>query len=458
MFKKLSIRGRLTLQFLLSVSVLFLFFGLSIYFFSDLYLEKRFFKRLQDRAVTTATLFFDFQATDDTILKIVDNTDKEYLVGEVVSIYETERNLFLFTTDITKEDFHREFLKKLDKKNNINYLTINGYRMAALRIPNQKQEYWVFVSALDKTSIEALRDLKNILLVLALVALLLIGLLGWYFAQKALGPITYIIDQLDEIFPKNLGKRVDHSNFEDEIGKLADTINKLLDRVESSIHTQKMFVANISHEIKNPLTKIFTQIELLEMKYKDNPELHEKLLSLRADSLKLNQLTQDILQLAHVISNDSKLPMEATRLDEVLWEAISDVKKWNPDYKIKAKMVGEGSEEEDFMLMANADALKVAFKNLIDNACKFSSDQSSEVILDFSDHKKRVYFNNNGEHIPKKEMENLFQPFYRVNATAKGKSGHGVGLAIVKQIINMHEGKISVSSTESGNSFELLFP
>ena len=102
---QLNIRQRLTLQFLLLVGILFMFLSVSLYFFSDLYLEKRFFKRLQDRAVTTSTLFFDLQTTNNALMKIVDGTDKEYLSEEVVSIYEKQRDLFLFTTDLKKKNF-----------------------------------------------------------------------------------------------------------------------------------------------------------------------------------------------------------------------------------------------------------------------------------------------------------------------------------------------------------------
>ena len=452
---QLNIRQRLTLQFLLLVGILFSFLSVSLYFFSDLYLEKRFFKRLQDRAVTTSTLFFDLQTTSNELMKIVDGTDKEYLSEEVVSIYEKQRDLCLFTTDLKKEEFHRYFIRELDYTNNVNYLSLLGNKMTALHISDKKNDYWVLVSAKDKTGIQALKDLENILIILAIVAFLFIGLMGWYFAEKALSPISGIIGQLNNIFPKNLNKRIAYTNFEDEIGELANTINQLLDRVETSVFTQKMFVANISHEIKNPLTKIFTQIELLEMKYRDNPVFHEKIVSLRDDTLKLNNLTHSILQLANIISDNAALPMSAIRIDETIWDSVKDIKKWNPDLKIIAKFGLMPESEDKYWINGNEDALKVVFKNLIDNAYKFSNNKTAIINLSFENHHALVSITSEGIPIPEEDISNLFQPFFRIDATAKGKAGYGVGLAIVKKIVELHGGKINAFSFENGNTFEV---
>jgi signal transduction histidine kinase len=454
---KLNIRGQLTLQFLMLVGFLFMFFSVSVYFFSKLYLEKRFYKKLQDRAITTSALFFDFQANNKAIRKIVENTEKEYLTQEIISIIDIKRDLFVFSTSFRNEEFHRLLLKKIDSLQTFGTSNLGAYKMAFLKIKDASGDYWVLVSAKDTVGAEALDDLRKILLIMLLVALLLIGFMGWYLANSAFSPISGIINQLGRIFPKNISKRIELSNFEDEIGQLANTINQLLERVENSVFTQKMFVANISHELKNPLTKIFTQIELLEMKYKDNAELYPQIKGLREDTLKLNHLTQSILQLANVFSDESALPMEKIRIDELLFDSISDYKKWNPANTVEVAWEQVPEEDNLLIINGNEDALKVVFKNLIDNACKFSDNQEAKILIfphnDFLD----IKISNLGTPIPVEESLKIFQPFFRSNATAKGKSGHGVGLAIVKQIVDLHKGKLTVEPNPSGNTFSVLF-
>jgi signal transduction histidine kinase len=454
---KLNIRGQLTLQVLLLVGFLFMFFSVSIYFFSKLYLEKRFYKKLQDRAVTTSSLFFDFQANNIDIRKIVENTEKEYLNEEIISIIDIKRNLFVFSTNVKKEEFHRLMLLTINHTSTVGTSKLGNYKMAYLKIKDNSGDYWVIVTAADKIGEEALADLKNILIIMSLVALLFIGFLGWYLANKALAPISDIINQLEQIFPKNISKRIVYNNFDDEIGQMAETINKLLERAENAVFTQKIFVANISHELKNPLTKIFMQIELLEMKYKNIPEFHSQIVSLREDTLKLNNLTNSLLQLANIFSDENAHPLSVIRIDEVVLDAVSEFKKWNPDKKIHIKLGDFPDEENALMIFGNADALKVVFKNLVDNACKFSSNLEAFLDMSFALNQITVSIRNEGKPIPKDELSQIFQPFYRSDSTANGKSGHGVGLAIVKQIIDIHKGEISVKPYQTGNLFVVVF-
>jgi signal transduction histidine kinase len=435
-----------------------MFFSVSIYFFSKLYLEKRFYKKLQDRALTTSSLFFDFQANNIEIQKIVENTEREYLNEEVISIIDIKRNLFVFSNNFKKEEFHRLLMLRIDINSTVGNANLGAYKMAYLKIKDNSGEYWVMVSAVDKIGEEALADLKNILIIMSLVALLFIGFLGWYLANKALAPISDIIQQLDQIFPKNISKRIIHTNFGDEIGQMAETINKLLQRAENAVFTQKMFVANISHELKNPLTKIFTQIELLEMKYKNFPEFHEQIVSLREDTLKLNHLTHSLLQLANIFSDENALPLTEIRLDEVVFDAVSEFKKWNPGKNIEIDLDNFPEEEKYLIINGNEEAMKVVFKNLIDNACKFSSNQTCFLNISAIKKEVRIEIKNEGIPIPKKETTQIFQPFYRSDATAKGKTGHGVGLAIVKQIVELHQGKIVVLPLPNGNLFQVTLP
>jgi signal transduction histidine kinase len=435
-----------------------MFFSVSIYFFSKLYLEKRFYKKLQDRALTTSSLFFDFQANNIEIQKIVENTEREYLNEEVISIIDIKRNLFVFSNNFKKEEFHRLLMLRIDINSSVGNSSLGAYKMAYLKIKDNSGEYWIMVSAVDKIGEEALADLKNILIIMSLVALLFIGFLGWYLANKALAPISDIIQQLDQIFPKNISKRIIHTNFGDEIGQMAETINKLLQRAENAVFTQKMFVANISHELKNPLTKIFTQIELLEMKYKNFPEFHEQIVSLRDDTLKLNHLTHSLLQLANIFSDENALPLTEIRLDEVVFDAVSEFKKWNPGKNIEIDLENFPEDEKYLIVNGNAEAMKVVFKNLIDNACKFSSNQTGFLNISAIKNQVKIEIRNEGIPIPKKEITQIFQPFYRSDSTAKGKTGHGVGLAIVKQIVELHHGKIVVLPQPNGNLFQVTLP
>ncbi len=450
---QLNIRQRLTLQFLLLVSVIFLLFSVSIYLFSHLYLNNRFYNGLQERAIITASLKIALSADQRAIQDLVRNSDERMLTEEMVSIYDPQRQIFVFTTDILKEGFHRGFLNAADTSKAVNNISKDKYKISVLKIKG----YWVIISAKDVYEREALGNLRDILMILSIVALLFIAYISWFMADRALSPISKISRQLDEIFPRNLSRRIEYPHTEDEIGFITRTINKLLQRVETSVNTQRMFVANISHELKNPLTKIFTQIEVLEMKYKDHPEYYSQIMSLRSDTLQLNHLTQALLELASVSSNDRELPRKEARIDEILLSAVSEFKRWNPDCEIRLGLEEMPDQEEMLLYPANEDALKVVFKNLLDNACKFSPERRAEVRICTLDGQLQVTVFNEGKPIPPEEVAKIQEPFFRSDSTAKGKKGHGVGLAIVKQILSLHHILLTIVPSNSGNAFVLTF-
>lgn len=110
----INIRTRLTYQFVFLVSLVLLFFSLGVYLFSKLYLEKRFYKRLQDRAITTTTLLFDLRQTDSTVLRLIDAADKEPLLNENISVYNEKTKQVLFSTNPASAQFHEQFIPQLD--------------------------------------------------------------------------------------------------------------------------------------------------------------------------------------------------------------------------------------------------------------------------------------------------------------------------------------------------------
>ncbi|GAB3506279.1 HAMP domain-containing sensor histidine kinase [Emticicia fontis] len=452
-----NIRSRLTYQFVVLVSAVLLFFSFGVYFFSKLYLEKRFYKRLQDRAITTTTLLFDIQAADTTVLKLVNVSDRELLTKESISVYNESLEQFIFFTHPSDTSFHQKLLPLVVSKNLTTYAKYNGYQVLGIHLTTRGKGNWVIVSAIDQNGQDALQDLKKILIVMVCVGILLLGISGWIFANRALAPVSGVIRQVNQIFPRNVKKRVEYPNPDDEIGTLVATFNQLLDRIEEALVTQKMFIANVSHELKNPLTKIYSQIEIALLQ-KRSPEAYEKSLkSLQEDTRTLTQLTNTLLNLATVVANAENVKYTPVRLDELLWEAKSQSQKWHEEYQIQLNFSDFPDDEEVLIIQGNEASMKVVFMNLMDNACKFSENHTSTVSFNASDTEIVISFFNKGPVIPKSDIPYIFQPFYRSNASAQNVKGHGVGLAIVAQIMRLHNGEVEVKSTPEGTTFTLIF-
>ncbi|GAB3898810.1 sensor histidine kinase [Spirosoma agri] len=452
----INIRTRLTYQFVFLVTLILLFFSLGVFFFSKLYLEKRFFKRLQDRAITTTTLLFDLKQTDSTVLRLIDAADKEPLLNENISVYNETNKEVLFSTNPANTQFHEQFIPQLDSAAQTLYLRKNEYQIVAIHLTDKKGKNWVIVSGIDQAGTEALDDLKKILMVMILAAILLLGISGWLFANRALAPMSGIIQQVNTFFPANVGKRVSHPNRSDEIGLLVATFNQLLDRIEQALNTQKMFIANISHELKNPLTKINSQIDVALIQ-KRSPDVYERTLkSLQEDGRTLTRLTNTLLELANTSIQATAMTFEPVRMDELLWETKTQLLEWHKDYQIQLLFPDFPDDEDALIVRGNRASLNVLLMNLIDNACKFSPANTSKVNFLSQNGTITIAIFNEGPQIPEADLPHIFQPFFRSNATAQSSNGHGVGLAIVLQIIEIHSGEISVRSTFEGTTFTIV--
>ncbi len=454
----INIRTRLTYQFILSVSVILIFFSVGVYYFSRLYLDKRFYKRLQDRAVTTTTLLFDMQAPDTTVVRVIDVQKNEILLDEAISIYNANSRKIIFSTKTSDSKFHRSFIPYLDPKQQVVFRRSGEHQFLAIHLRHRGQNNWVMVSGVDTNGNEGLKDLRKILIVMALSGILLLAIAGWLFADGALSPMARIVAQVNAIFPGNIKNRVKHPNQKDEIGVLVSTFNRMLDRVEQAFLTQKMFIANVSHELKNPLTKIYTQIEIALMKRRDPEEYEGNLDSLKSDTKTLIQLTNTLLQLAQTVVSSESLKFIPIRMDEMLWEVRSQVQKWNEKYTVKLHFEDFPEDENTLIIEGNEASVKVALMNVVENACKFATDQTAVVQFLTVPGKIQIRVFNKGPKIPLEDLPYIFQPFYRSKATADARKGHGVGLAIVSHIMEVHKGGIKAESDDVGTTFLLEFP
>ena len=454
----LNIRSKLTYQFMALATAILLIFSGGVYFFSRLYLEKRFYKRLQERAITTTTLLFDLQTADTTVLKLVNISDRELLQGESIAVYDEIQKKIVFSANQKNSLPSEVLLPFLQFNSPTIYTHFNEYQIIGIKLRSGNDTNWVLVSAIDSNGTEALEDLRKILIVMILIGILLLGVSGRFFADKALAPMSGIIKQVNKIFPDNIENRVEHPNRSDEIGLLVATFNQLLDRTQEAFTMQKMFIANVSHELKNPLTKIYSQIEITLMQKRSAENYEQCLQSLQEDTRTLIQLTNTLLNLANTVVSSDNIPRTAIRMDELLWDAKSQLTKWHENYQIQLNFNDFSDNEDDLIVQGSEASLKVVLMNLIDNACKFS--ENHKAIVDFKATKSKVIIkvSNSGSIIPASDLPYIFRPFYRSNATAQATKGHGVGLAIVAQILRIHQGEISVSSDNQGTIFIVSLP
>ena len=304
-----------------------------------------------------------------------------------------------------------------------------------------------------------LNDLRTVLIFSFLAGLALMALSGWYFAGQALAPVLRMVQEVQSLEPTDLRRRVAIGASRDELARLAETFNGLLDRVEQAFRMQRLFLSNVSHELKNPLTAIRTQLDVALQREREPEAYRRSLRSVLEDVNAMTEVEENLLQLARIQNGPAHIPLTAVRLDELLWQTKDLLQKRRPDYKVILRYGAMPESDQDLWVQANEALLRTALLNLLDNGCKYSPDQQVQLRARFqADGAHEIDVFNNGPGIPPEEWPLLFEPFYR-SPRHLALGGTGIGLSLVKSILALHHITLTaLSPAEGGTLFRLVFP
>ncbi len=442
----MKIRLQLTLIFGLLVAAVLLVFSFAIFYFYSLFREIEFFERLKDKAQETVELLTEIKTIDEDILKIIDKHDLTTLYGEEVMMYDLDMNL-LYKSGEEYVHFPASFLSNIKSRKEIR-LHNNSRETIGVLINDVGREYIVIVSAIDKFGYTKIENLILILSIGWLLGVVIVFIIGYFYSENILHPIAEVVMQVDKITASNLNMRVNEGNGKDEIAQLAQTFNNMLHRIEESFVMQKNFVSNASHELRTPMTSITGEIEVTLMQKRSAEDYEKVLSSILEETRKLTKMTNGLLELARVSSDENNFKQQPLRIDDIIWSSRSDLAKKQPEYRVKVDFQNFPDEEDKLMIRGNANLLKTAFLNLMENACKFSKNQSAEVLVILFFNRVQVLIMDNGVGIPKEDQTHIFQPFYRSMKT-RSVFGYGIGLSLVDKIIRLHKGIIELNSTEN---------
>lgn len=452
----MNIRNKLTLLFTILFAAILLFLTIFIYISSAETRKDEYYKRLRQLAITKADLLLDAKVAPDVLQLIYKNADS--LFQEEVAIYDTSFNLLYHdAVDIDKVKETQGMIDEIKEKGEIQF-RIGQLQAVGFLYHYKGADYVITTAAKDEYGLTKLKDLKYILLISSLVSLLLTIIAGRLFAKHALKPVTEMIDKVEEITATSLDLRVNTENPKDEIGELADTFNLMLDRLENSFDSQKQFVSAISHELRTPLSTIITELELSQYKERTNSEYKQVIELALLDARKLVRLSNSLLDLAKASYDQAEISFKKIRLDEVLLDARSQIIQDHNQYKVTILFEKESDNERNITISGNEYLLRVAFINLIENACKFSQNHQCTIAISYSAGQTVLSFSDTGVGIPEEDLPMLFTPFYR----GKNKyfvDGNGIGLSLTEKIVLMHQGTISVKSiVDQGTTFTVNLP
>ena len=322
----------------------------------------------------------------------------------------------------------------------------------------KKKQFIIIVSANNKNGIAKLNYLKLVLIISLAIGIIVIVLAGLFFSSRILNPIRNIINQVKTINALNLKQRIVKKRENDELDQLADEFNGLLERLRIAFEMQQSFISNASHELRTPLTSIISQIEVNLMETKTNITSNKILYAILDEMKEMNKLVNGLLGLANAQLDQTLIEMKNVRLDHILAQAYSDYQKKNSMFVVNIIFDEFPKDENWLMIYGNENLLKNAFLNLIDNAFKYSLNKKMTVTVGFNHKFVFIQFIDTGIGIPYRELDSIFEPFYRASNTSSTK-GHGIGLSLTQKVIKIHSGEITASSNiNEGSTIYISLP
>lgn len=280
---------------------------------------------------------------------------------------------------------------------------------------------------------------------------------SWVLAGQSLSPIVKIKTLAENIRKGHLGERINIGLKGKEIDDLVTIFNDMLDSIQRSVETQKRFTADVSHEIRSPLTSLRGNIEVA-LRKKRTPEEYEQVLENNlADIMRLSKITDNLLFLTRADNRIQEVRKTWFNIRQFLEKIVDHLRQKSAD----ACLVISQEYEDDIEFYGDTDLLEQAISNIIENAIKYTPAGGS-----ISIRAERQYdylfiiIRDNGIGIPPEEIPHIFDRFYRVNKERSRKSGGtGLGLSIAQWIIEEHKGKVLVKSTVgSGTEFTVVLP
>lgn len=297
-------------------------------------------------------------------------------------------------------------------------------------------------------------DYKRNSLIITVLLALLGGVVTYFISGHALRPIREFSDKIEEVQAQNLSdSRIEENNVK-ELNQLGISYNKMLERLSDAFEIQRQFTANAAHELRTPLALIQVQLDLCNSASHpgNDADTLQTIKMVTEQNDKLNRMVKTLLDMSELqtVGRDDKII-----LDAIVEEVLADLEPLAVEKNIK--LIGKC---EDATMIGSDILIYRLVYNLVENAIKYNHPLGQVTVTAYQ-RNKHVYLSveDTGSGIPKELRERVFEPFFRVDKSrSRELGGVGLGLALVHEIVRVHDGSICIKSGKTGGTiFEVTF-
>lgn len=445
--KKLTIKTRITLWYALLLLFILVVFNVFIYMVTSRILLKN----NEDLLVEDTRQVFSIIQSEGYLLRF-ETPYKIIATNSYFVIFDSSGKTSL------SNDIQPEIVSLPIEKEQLRYVSVNNTRWVvadtAIKIED-KIVGWVRVSRSLEFTMKVLKNLRIIIYVSIPLYILLASFGGFFLASRALRPIDRITKIAKEISKGDLSRRIKMKNSVDEVGRLADTFDEMLDKLESSIKKERQFASDASHELRTPIAVINAQVEqALSFRRKVN-EYREALKTVGNEGRKMNHIISQLIMIYRSEEGQYKFNFEVIELNEIMSDIVEEFKTIADLKEIKIDFM----PADKIMVKADQTLITRLFINLMENAMKYTG-ENGKITINIGQDKQNaiVKIEDTGIGIPEKDIPYIFDRFYQAESSRSG-SGSGLGLSIVKWIVNIHKGSIDLKSDiNEGTTFIIKLP
>ena len=336
----------------------------------------------------------------------------------------------------------------------------DGTRWRVLTVPMAEKNYAIGMLQIARSEhdIEAALDQLRALMMLAIPLLLLLAITGGLFlADRALRPINRIADTAEQIGAEDLSQRLNLPESPDEVGRLAEMFDRMLDRLDQAFQRQRQFTADASHELRTPLALLISQSDVALERSRSAKEYRQVIAGMCEDATRMARLLDELLTLARADAGQHELTLEMLAINDVVDDVVAAMVPL-----AEARRIHLRSDTIERITMDGDQArLTQLLVNLIDNGLKYTEAGGTVTVsVDHKDGCAELRVTDTGVGIPSDHLPHVFERFYRVDtARARTEGGTGLGLSICEWIVHAHGGEITVSSqVRRGTTFTVRLP
>lgn len=406
------------------------------YGFASNYIDKLFYSYLLEKAHLTAEKHWEKDELDDKIYALIQKRYSELLPTAQEYIFNTDTLNRL--SPALKSFLSDQEINLILSKEPVLFKKDNKFGVG-IYYPDNEGNFIVITLSENSYGNELKNNLLALLIILLLLGAAVVYIAGITYSTKILAPMQQLVSDIKHVSGNNLNIRIKQSQNKDEIDELIYSVNSMLDRIDEALSSEKSFITNASHELNNPITAIIGECEITLLKERSKEEYISSLQRINYESKRISQLTHNLLLLSRQNNAIRNCNADLISLKDLILEITSENQRTN---------IRIEDSKNDYLIQADRQLLHTAIGNIIDNACKYSRNKKVDIQLIS---KPKVYIltiTDYGIGIPKNELANIFQSFYRAE-NAREYNGHGIGLNLSLRVIKSINADIIINSEEN---------